>query len=67
MLEENAYKIQYRVMLSRYRGKTDCPDCQGTRLKKEAAYVKVGGQSIQDLVLLPINELTPFLPPTATF
>ena len=60
MLEENAYKIQYRVMLSRYRGKTDCPDCQGTRLKKEAGYVKVGEQSIQDLVLLPINELTPF-------
>ncbi|HEY3372046.1 MAG TPA: excinuclease ABC subunit UvrA [Prolixibacteraceae bacterium] len=60
MLEENAYKIQYRVMLSRYRGKTDCPDCQGTRLKKEAGYVKVGEQSIQELVLLPINELTPF-------
>ena len=60
MLEENAYKIQYRVMLSRYRGKTDCTECQGTRLKKEAGYVKVGQQSIQELVLLPINELTPF-------
>ncbi len=60
ILEENTYKIQYRVMLSRYRGKTNCPDCLGTRLKKEAGYVKVGGISIQDLVLLPINELTVF-------
>lgn len=60
MLEENTYKIQYRVMLSRYRGKTNCPDCRGTRLKKEAGYVQVGGKSIQDLVLLPINELTVF-------
>ena len=60
MLEENAYKIQYRVMLSRYRGKTDCNDCHGTRLKKEAGYVKVGEQSIQELVVLPINELTEF-------
>ena len=60
MLEENSYKIQYRVMLSRYRGKTNCPDCRGTRLKKEAGYVKVGEVSIQDLVLLPINELTVF-------
>lgn len=60
MLEENTYKIQYRVMLSRYRGKTNCPECRGTRLKKEASYVKVDGKSIQDLVLLPINELAPF-------
>jgi len=60
MLEENAYKIQYRVMLSRYRGKTTCPDCRGTRLKKEAMYVKVGGQSVQDLVLLPVGELQVF-------
>ena len=60
MLEENVYKIQYRVMLSRYRGKTNCPDCRGTRLKKEAMYVKVGGQSVQDLVLLPIDELQEF-------
>jgi len=60
MLEENAYKIQYRVMLSRYRGKTNCPDCRGTRLKKEAAYVKVAAMSIQDLVLLPVNELSDF-------
>ncbi|MDP2336469.1 MAG: excinuclease ABC subunit UvrA [Bacteroidota bacterium] len=60
MLEENVYKIQYRVMLSRYRGKTSCPDCRGTRLKKEAMYVKVGQKSIQDLVLLPIDELQEF-------
>lgn len=60
MLEENTYKIQYRVMLSRYRGKTNCPDCRGTRLKKEAMYVKVGEKSIQDLVLLPIDELQKF-------
>jgi len=56
-LEEKAYKIQYRVMLSRYRGKTICPDCRGTRLKKEAAYVKVVGKSIQELVVTPANEL----------
>ena len=43
MVEENQYKIQYRVMLARYRGKTICPDCGGSRLKKEASYVKVGG------------------------
>ncbi|MEI8113692.1 MAG: excinuclease ABC subunit UvrA [Bacteroidia bacterium] len=60
MLEENVYKIQYRVMLSRYRGKTVCPDCRGTRLKKEAMYVKVGEKSVQDLVLLPIDELQEF-------
>ena len=60
MLESNSYKIQYRVMLSRYRGKTNCPDCRGTRLKKEAGFVKVGGQSIQNLVLLPVNELKDF-------
>ena len=60
MLESNSYKIQYRVMLSRYRGKTNCPECRGTRLKKEAGYVKVGGSSIQDLVLLPVVELKTF-------
>ena len=57
MLEENSYKIQYRVMLSRYRGKTKCPDCKGSRLKKEAGYVKVGGKSIQELVLMPVSDL----------
>ncbi len=56
-LEEKSYKIQYRVMLSRYRGKTTCPDCRGTRLKKEAGYVKIAGYSIQDLVLMPVSEL----------
>lgn len=59
-LEEKKYKIQYRVMLSRYRGKTTCPDCRGTRLKKEASYVKVGNRSLQDLVLMPIDELQGF-------
>jgi len=59
-LEEKKYKIQYRVMLSRYRGKTTCPDCRGTRLKKEASYVKVGKRSLQDLVLMPIDELQEF-------
>ncbi len=56
-VEEQTYKIQYRVMLSRYRGKTTCPECRGTRLKKEAAYVKVGGKSITDLVNLPVTDL----------
>ncbi|WP_159636555.1 excinuclease ABC subunit UvrA [Sphingobacterium composti Ten et al. 2007 non Yoo et al. 2007] len=59
-LEEQTYKIQYRVMLSRYRGKTDCPECKGTRLRKDAAYVKIGDKSILDLVLLPIDELLVF-------
>ncbi|MFW6370826.1 MAG: excinuclease ABC subunit A, partial [Bacteroidota bacterium] len=60
MLEENTYKIQYRVMLSRYRGKTTCPECKGSRLKKEAGYVKVAGHSIQELVLMPAAELKAF-------
>lgn len=60
MLEENQYKIQYRVMLARYRGKTVCPECGGTRLKKQASYVKVGGKSISELVDLPVNELGNF-------
>ena len=59
-LEEKKYKIQYRVMLSRYRGKTRCPECEGTRLKKEASWVKVHKSSIQDLVLMPISELQDF-------
>ncbi len=57
MLEENSYKIQYRVMLSRYRGKTACPDCRGTRLRKDANYVKINGTSISDLVLMSIGDL----------
>ena len=60
MLEENLYKIQYRVMLARYRGKTVCPECKGARLKKEALFVKVGGKSIADLVLMPIYKLKEF-------
>ena len=56
MLEENQYKIQYRVMLARYRGKTTCPECHGTRLKREASYVKVGGRAIAELDLLDFFE-----------
>ncbi|MEN8116286.1 MAG: excinuclease ABC subunit UvrA [Bacteroidota bacterium] len=59
-LEENSYKIQYRVMLSRYRGKTICPECKGSRLKKEAGFVKVAGKSLQGLVLMPVSELRRF-------
>lgn len=55
-LEEQTYKIQYRVMLSRYRGKTDCPECKGTRLRKDASYVKINGHSITDVVLLPLSQ-----------
>ena len=57
MLRENQYKIQYRVMLARYRGKTTCPKCHGTRLKPEADYVKIGGRSISDLVQMPVIRL----------
>ena len=57
MVRENQYKIQYRVMLSRYRGKTTCPRCHGTRLKPEAEYVKIGGRSISDIVEMPIVKL----------
>jgi excinuclease ABC subunit A len=56
-LEEKKYKIQYRVLLSRYRGKTVCPECRGTRLRKEAGYVKVAGKSIQEIVNLPAAKL----------
>ena len=59
-IESQQYKVQYRVMLARYRGKTLCPDCQGTRLRKEANYVKIAGKSISQLVDLPINELYAF-------
>ena len=57
MVRDNQYKIQYRVMLARYRGKTVCPKCHGTRLKPEADYVKIGGRSITDLVQLPVVRL----------
>ena len=59
-LEEKKYKIQYRVMLSRYRGRTICPECKGSRLRKEASYVSVGGLNIAELVLLPVSELKLF-------
>ena len=57
MVKENQYKIQYRVMLARYRGKTTCPRCHGTRLKPEANYVKIAGRSITDLVEMPVVRL----------
>ena len=57
MVKENQYKIQYRVLLSRYRGKTTCPVCHGSRLKKEATWVKVGGMSITELVEMPVSNL----------
>ncbi len=59
-LESESYKIQYRVMLSRYRGKTECPDCSGTRLRKDANYVKVDGMDISTLVKMQIGECLNF-------
>jgi len=59
-LESESYKIQYRVMLSRYRGKTSCPECHGTRLRKDATYVKIGGKSISDLVRMPVKDCLTF-------
>ena len=59
-LETQTYKIQYRVMLSRYRGKTVCPDCKGTRLRKDASYVKIAGKSILDVVLMPLSTILQF-------
>jgi excinuclease ABC subunit A len=59
-LERESFKIQYRVMLSRYRGKTACPDCMGTRLRKDAGYVKINNKNLQALVLMPIGELKRF-------
>jgi excinuclease ABC subunit A len=59
-LEKKKYKIQYRVLLSRYRGKTNCPECLGSRLRKEAGYVKVDGKTIQELVSMPVSELYNF-------
>ncbi|HPC99249.1 MAG TPA: excinuclease ABC subunit UvrA [Bacteroidales bacterium] len=59
-LEEKKYKIQYRVLLSRYRGKTVCPSCNGTRLRKEAGYVKIAGKSITELSAMPCSELLDF-------
>ena len=59
-VEEQTYKIQYRVMLSRYRGKTVCPACEGTRLKKEASYIKIGGKAVSELVNQPVDQLSSF-------
>ncbi|CAN5318013.1 excinuclease ABC subunit UvrA [soil metagenome] len=59
-LESKTYKIQYRVLLSRYRGRTTCPDCRGTRLRKDASYVRIADTSITDLVLLPIEDALVF-------
>ena len=56
-LEEKKFKIQYRVLLSRYRGKTICPECKGSRLRKEAGYVKIDGKTIQELVSIPVGKL----------
>ncbi len=60
MIESKSRKIQYRVMLSRYRGKTTCPECKGTRLKKEASYVKIADKSLNELVDIPIKDLQVF-------
>ncbi|MCX6251231.1 MAG: excinuclease ABC subunit UvrA [Bacteroidetes bacterium] len=59
-IESQNYKVQYRVMMSRYRGKTICPECKGTRLRKDAGYVKINGQSINQLILMPIRDLNGF-------
>ncbi len=59
-IESKTHKIQYRVLLSRYRGRTTCPECKGTRLRKDASYVKINGKSISDLVLLPVTDFLNF-------
>jgi excinuclease ABC subunit A len=59
-LEANQYKIQYRVMLARYRGKTICPECNGSRLKKEASYIRIADKSISELVLMSVSKLNDF-------
>ena len=59
-VEKNIYKIQYRVMQARYRGRTLCPDCKGTRLRKDANYVKVNGKTITELMMMPVEQLYQF-------
>lgn len=59
-LESKTYEVQYRVMLSRYRGRTVCPDCSGTGLRKDASYVKINKTSITDLMLMPVTDLIKF-------
>ncbi len=56
-VEQNLYKVQYRVLLSRYRGRTSCPDCKGYRLRKEALYIQVGGRNIGELCEMPVKDL----------
>ncbi len=57
MVEENQYKVQYRVMLARFRGRTICPECHGNRLRPEASYVRINGLTISDLVRMPVSDL----------
>lgn len=59
-VEEQKFKVQYRVMMSRYSGKTTCPECKGARLRKDASYVKINGKTLPELVLVPIDELFQF-------
>ena len=59
-LREKSYKIQNRVMMARYRGRSQCPQCKGTRLRKEAMYVQVAGKTIRDIIFLPLDELNEF-------
>jgi len=61
ILDQNKYKVQYRILISRYTGKSTCPECRGTRLRKEALYVKIGGRSINELLEMTIGELREFL------
>jgi excinuclease ABC subunit A len=61
MLESQTYKIQYRVMLSRYRGRTTCPECNGSRIRLETSYVKIDGLTLGELLLMPISDLAPTL------
>lgn len=60
MVSENLYKIQYRVMQARYRGKTICPECHGSRLRKEASYVRINGKNITDIVRMSVGDLIPW-------
>ncbi|MCS6795858.1 MAG: excinuclease ABC subunit UvrA [Raineya sp.] len=59
-LEGESYKIQYRILLYRYRGRTVCPDCKGTRIRKDASYVKIGGKSLHEILLMPVEEVADF-------
>ncbi|MEI2739407.1 MAG: hypothetical protein V9F01_11520 [Chitinophagaceae bacterium] len=65
-VESQLYKVQYRVLLSRYRGRTECPDCNGYRLRKEALYVKVNGKNIGELSSMPVRDLKAWFDVLAT-